>query len=97
MTPGARAAVLLACGLAAGAPRAPQAQTAEPQRVEITASEETDTDKRRREPVAKQIYGREELDRYGDVSVTEVLKRLPGVSLQGGNPRLRGLWVRATR
>ena len=62
-----------------------------PQRVEIRGSEITDTEQRRRDPVAKQIYGREELDRYGDVSVTDVLKRLPGVTLSGGNPRLRGL------
>jgi iron complex outermembrane receptor protein len=59
--------------------------------VEIRGNELTDTDQRRREPVAKQIFGREELDKYGDVSVTDVLKRLPGVTLSGGNPRLRGL------
>lgn len=70
-----------------------QAPVAEPspQRVEIRGSELTDTEQRRREPVAKQIFGREELDKYGDVSVTDVLKRLPGVTLSGGNPRLRGL------
>ena len=62
-----------------------------PQRVEIRGSEVTDTEQRRRNPVAKQIFGREELDKYGDVSVTDVLKRLPGVTLSGGNPRLRGL------
>jgi iron complex outermembrane receptor protein len=59
--------------------------------VEIRGSEVSDTEQRRREPVAKQIFGREELDKYGDVSVTDVLKRLPGVTLSGGNPRLRGL------
>ncbi|MEK0417142.1 MAG: hypothetical protein RI949_1148 [Pseudomonadota bacterium] len=63
----------------------------EPQRVEIKASELSDTEQRRREPVAKSVYGREELDKYGDVSVTDVLKRLPGINLQGGNPRFRGL------
>jgi cysteine synthase A len=62
-----------------------------PQRVEITAPEATDTEQRRRDPVAKTVVGREELDRYGDSSVNDVLKRLPGVNLQGGNPRLRGL------
>ena len=59
--------------------------------MEIRGSEITDTEQRRRDPVAKQIFGREELDKYGDVSVTDVLKRLPGVTLSGGNPRLRGL------
>jgi len=88
----------VACGLA-GAAVATLAQTPSPaqssepasQRVEIRGSEVTDTEQRRREPVAKQIFGREELDKYGDVSVTDVLKRLPGVTLSGGNPRLRGL------
>jgi iron complex outermembrane receptor protein len=89
--PAPRAALLLACGLAAAA-SAVRAQTAaEPQRVEIVAGDDSDEDKRRREPVAKTIVGREELDRYGDLSVSDVLRRLPGVTLQGGSPRLRGL------
>jgi len=74
----------------AATPATPAGDTA-PQRVEIRGSEITDTEQRRRDPVAKQIFGREELDKYGDVSVTDVLKRLPGVTLSGGNPRLRGL------
>ena len=41
--------------------------------------------------MAKTIVGREELDKFGDVNVSDVLKRLPGVNMQGGNPRLRGL------
>jgi len=61
------------------------------QQVEISAQPLSDTELRRRDPVAKSIYGRDELDKYGDISVSDVLKRLPGVSLQGGNPRLRGL------
>lgn len=81
---------LIGLGLAAVAASA-AAQDTPTQRIEINASDDSDTDKRRREPVAKSIYGREELDRYGDVSVTDVLKRLPGVTLSGGNPRLRGL------
>lgn len=83
----------LGVGQGAGAqPAGPDAPApAAPQRVEITAREETDTDRRRREPVAKTVVGREELDRYGDSSIVDVLKRQPGVNLQGGNPRLRGL------
>ena len=61
------------------------------ERIEVTARPQTDTDLRRRAPVAKQIYGREEIDKYGDTSVSDVLKRLPGVSIQGGAPRMRGL------
>ncbi len=60
-------------------------------RVEITARPQTDTELRRRAPVAKQLYGREELDKYGDTNIGDVLKRLPGVNMQGGAPRKRGL------
>lgn len=61
------------------------------ERIEVTARPTSDTDLRRRAPVAKQIYGREEIDKYGDTSAADVLKRLPGVDLQGGTPRMRGL------
>ena len=62
-----------------------------PQRIEITGETQNDTDVRRRDPVARTVYGREELDKYGDISVTDVLKRLPGINLSGGTPRMRGL------
>ena len=71
-----------------GAPRAPGARL---DRVEITARPQTDTELRRRAPVAKQVYGRAELDQYGDTSIADVLKRLPGVNMQAGAPRMRGL------
>jgi len=71
-----------------GAPRAPGARL---DRVEITARPQTDTELRRRAPVAKQVYGREELDKFGDTSLSDVLKRLPGVNMQAGAPRMRGL------
>ncbi len=64
---------------------------AAPQRVEIQAAVADDTERRRRDPVAKTIVGRDELDKYGDTAVGDVLKRLPGVALSGGNARLRGL------
>lgn len=73
----------------AGSPR-PQAGT-RLDRVELSSRVQTDTDLRRRAAVAKQIYGREELDRFGDSNVADVLKRLPGVSVQGNAPRMRGL------
>ena len=50
-----------------------------------------ETDLRRREPVAKQLYGREELDKYGDSQLSDVLKRLPGINVSGGQLRIRGL------
>jgi iron complex outermembrane receptor protein len=58
--------------------------------VEIS-TRQTDTELRRRASTAKQIYGREELDKFGDTNVADVLQRLPGVSMQGNAPRLRGL------
>lgn len=61
------------------------------QLIEISAKPLTDTEQRRRDPVARTVYGREELERYGDVSVGDAMKRLPGVTVQGGSPRLRGL------
>jgi len=59
--------------------------------VEIVGSPATDDALRQRESIAKAVYGRDELDRQGDIDVTDVLKRLPGVSMDGGAPRLRGL------
>lgn len=59
-------------------------------RVSVTR-QQTDTDLRRREPVAKQLYGREELDKYGDTQLSDVLKRLPGINVSGGQLRMRGL------
>ncbi|MBK9235243.1 MAG: TonB-dependent receptor [Rhodoferax sp.] len=60
-------------------------------RVDVISRQQSDTDLRRRSQVAKQIYGREEMDKYGDSNVADVLKRLPGVSVQGGAARMRGL------
>lgn len=61
------------------------------ERIEVTARPQSDTDLRRRAMVAKQVYSREEMDKYGDTNVADVLKRLPGVSMQGNAARMRGL------
>lgn len=76
-----------------GSPGEPQAQQpgARLERVEIMGRQPTDNDLRRRSQVAKQVYGREEMDKFGDTNVADVLKRLPGVSMQGNAPRMRGL------
>lgn len=60
------------------------------ERVEIMGKQ-GDNDLRRRAQIAKQVYGREELDKFGDNNVADVLKRLPGVTMQGNAPRMRGL------
>jgi outer membrane receptor for ferrienterochelin and colicins len=73
------------------APAAPQSQ------VTVTGTRGNDVDQRRMATASKLIFGREELDRNGDSSVSEILKRLPGVTLGGGRPgrggqvRMRGL------
>jgi len=75
-------------GIGEGGPAEQQGQRLD--RV-IIRGEASDTDLRRRASVAKQIYGREEIDKFGDTNVADVLKRLPGVTMQGSAPRMRGL------
>ncbi|HNV59137.1 MAG TPA: TonB-dependent receptor [Rhodoferax sp.] len=75
-------------GVAESTPRAPGSKL---ERVEILGKQSSDNDLRRRAQIAKQIYGREELDKYGDTNVGDVLKRLPGITMQGNAPRMRGL------
>lgn len=70
--------------------------TAATQQVEIKATRESDTEQRRQATAAKIVIGREEIERFGDSTVGEVLKRLPGVTMpgppgRGGPPRMRGL------
>ena len=66
------------------------------QQVTITGGRDDDMAERRRSVAGKQIFGREELDRNGDTSLGDVLKRLPGVTIggrpgRGGDIRMRGL------
>lgn len=78
------------------APAPAAAASAPVQRIEITGGRETETEQRRRATAAKTIIGREEIEQFGDSTVGEVLRRLPGVTTpgtpgRGGPPRLRGL------
>lgn len=66
------------------------------QQVTITGGRQSDIDARRLSTAGKMIFGREELDRNGDSSIGEVLKRLPGVTVggragRGGDIRMRGM------
>lgn len=66
------------------------------QQIEITGGREADTEQRRQSTAAKIVIGRDEIDKYGDSNLGEVLRRLPGVTTpgapgRGGPPRLRGL------
>lgn len=77
-------------------PAAAAAAGGQGQQVQITGGRESDADQRRQSTAAKIVYGREEIERFGDSTLGEVLKRLPGVTVpgapgRGGGPRLRGL------
>ena len=77
-----------------GSTTPPQSPSTELKPVEIKAS--SDTEQRRLSTAAKIIIGREDIELYGDTSTGELLKRLPGVTVQGsagrgGAPRMRGL------
>jgi iron complex outermembrane receptor protein len=67
------------------------------QLVRISGARADDTEARRLSTAAKMVFGREELERNGDTSVSEVLKRLPGVTIGGapgrggGGVRMRGM------
>jgi outer membrane receptor for ferrienterochelin and colicins len=65
------------------------------EKVEITAAAD-DYDARREDTASKIVVGHEEIVKYGDTSVLDVLKRLPGVTVsgasgRGGEIRMRGL------
>jgi outer membrane receptor for ferrienterochelin and colicins len=67
------------------------------QQVRVSGARADDTETRRISTAAKMVFGREELERNGDTSVSEVLKRLPGVTIGGapgrggGGVRMRGM------
>jgi outer membrane receptor for ferrienterochelin and colicins len=66
------------------------------QRVEINAGRANDNQLRRDSTAAKIVVGRDEIERFGDSTVGDLLKRLPGVTVQGrpgrgGAIRMRGL------
>jgi outer membrane receptor for ferrienterochelin and colicins len=89
------AASASAPGRAASAPRATRPAAAG-QKVEIVGGRVSDTEQRRQATASKIVIGREEIDRFGDATVGEVLRRLPGVTTpgapgRGGPPRMRGL------
>jgi iron complex outermembrane receptor protein len=64
--------------------------------VQITGNRSDDVQERRNSTTAKIVIGRDEIDKFGDSTLGDVLKRLPGVTIQGrpgrgGAIRLRGL------
>jgi len=86
----------------AQAPPVPEAMPAEGgarrgpvERIEIQGVN-TDTEQRRQSIAGKIVIGREEIERFGDSTVGEVLRRLPSITLggrpgRGGDIRMRGM------
>lgn len=80
--------------LALFASRAVLAQQA-PQQVEINAKSQPVRD-RQDDVGMRSVYGREDIEKYGDTNLSEILKRLPGISVteskgKGAEIRMRGL------
>ena len=71
---------------ASGAASAPAAQ-----QVLVQTPPQRSADERRDSTLAITVIGRDELDEYGDTSLLDVLQRLPGITLDGEQPRLRGM------
>ncbi len=64
--------------------------------VEVRGNTLNDTQLRRQSTASTITIGRDEIERFGDSTLGDLLKRLPGVTMQGrpgrgGNIRLRGL------
>ena len=74
----------------AAAQQAPQQAEPQPiQQVEVKGPGAQEL--RRNDSLGRIVVGREELARYGDTSLSGALKRQPGVSISGGEIRMRGL------
>ncbi len=80
---------------AASAPRS-AAPAAQLDKVEVNAVRANPVEERRQSTAAKIVVGREEIEQFGDTTLGDVLRRLPGVT-QGGRPgrggelRMRGM------
>ncbi|MYM87900.1 TonB-dependent receptor [Rugamonas sp. FT82W] len=59
------------------------------QRVEISGSATQAL--RRNDTAAKIVVGRADIEQYGDTTLSALLKRQPGISVAGGEVRMRGL------
>lgn len=86
---------LLSASLTAEAQTAP-ANVTDLGRIDIRGNRDNDTEVRRESTASKIVIGREEIEKQGDATLGEVLKRLPGVTMggapgRGGAIRMRGL------
>lgn len=65
------------------------------ERIEVTGRR-NETEERRMSTAAKIVIGRDEIEAYGDMSLADVMKRLPSVTIagrpgRGGQIRMRGM------
>lgn len=65
--------------------------------VEVLSKQPSDGELRRRSLVAKKIFGRDELDRFGDANLADVLSNLPGVQIVNGLPAMSGMDPKYTK
>ena len=73
-----------------------QAVTSDLGSIEIRGNRSNEVEQRRESTASKIIIGREDIEKQGDATIADVLKRLPGVTLggppgRGGAIRMRGL------
>jgi len=68
--------------------------TADMGRVEVTSGRDNDTQARRESTASKIVIGREEIERQGDSNLGEILKRMPGITLDGVPGRGSGIRMR---
>jgi outer membrane receptor for ferrienterochelin and colicins len=76
-------------------PAPPVAPNTNLERVEITSHRDV-TEERRLSTAAKIVIGREEIEQFGDMTLADVMKRLPSVTIagrpgRGGQIRMRGM------
>jgi iron complex outermembrane receptor protein len=88
--------LLSAPGMALAQAPSPAAVSTDLGQVEIRGTRNTDTEARQESTASKIVIGREEIEKQGDATLGDVLKRLPGVTVQGapgrgGAIRMRGL------
>lgn len=83
---------------AVGAQTPPPAAPAPPQQLDkvTVSSAPTASSRRKNSTASKIVIARDDLDRYGDTQLGDVLRRLPGVTIggrpgRGGDIRLRGM------
>ena len=94
-------AALALASAAQAQPAAPAAAASAPsatslEKVEVQGRRDDPTEMRRNASAAKIVIGRQEIEQYGDSTLGDVIRRLPGVT-QGGRPgrgsdlRMRGM------